>query len=152
MKQQKIIPKNLYNDIKVILETARERSYRIVNFLMAEAYWNIGRLIVEEEQKGKRRADYGTYLIKELAERLTKDFGKGFDERNLWYMIKFYGAFPIVNALRSDLAIQDAARPTSIGLQNYFRPELSWTHYRLLLKLEKEQFDMERKLMRGKNE
>jgi hypothetical protein len=46
---------------------------------LVEAYWNIGRLIVEEEQKGKRRAEYGSYLITELASRLSKDFGKGFD-------------------------------------------------------------------------
>ena len=139
---------------------------------MVEAYWNIGRVIVEEEQKGKKRADYGRFLIKELSERLTKDFGKGFDEKNLWYMVKFYNAFPIVNALRSDsdeFQIQETLRHTSkkkkstishapsdeskdpgipilhsvrgefIELKNFLRAELSWTHYRLLLKLEKEE-------------
>jgi len=184
MKQKKIIPKNLYGDIKTILENARQRSFRTVNFLMVEAYWNIGRLIVEEEQKGKRRADYGSFLIKELSEKLTNDFDRGFDERNLWHMVKFYNAFPIVNALRSEsknsissklhalsgessdpihhalsdksrakkkmnavrselqlpaTAIGEAARHTSVDLKSYLRPELSWTHYRLLLKLEKEE-------------
>jgi DUF1016 N-terminal domain len=67
---------------------------------MVEAYWNIGRLIVEEEQKGKRRADYSTYLITELSLRLSKDFGKGFDASNLRNMRIFYVTFPISDALR----------------------------------------------------
>ncbi len=179
MKQQKIIPKSLYNDIKIILEDARQRSYRAVNFLMVEAYWNIGRLIVEEEQKGKRRADYGSFLIEGLSKKLTKDFGKGFSENNLWYMRQFFISFPIlhavrgelknlgttklhamsgeftsaishalsdkfgkgkkVNAARSELTIRDAVSHKSIDLKKYLRLELSWTHYRLLLKLEKEE-------------
>ncbi|MHB8336756.1 MAG: PDDEXK nuclease domain-containing protein [Ignavibacteriaceae bacterium] len=181
MKQKKIIPKSLYSDIKTILENARERSYRTVNFLMVEAYWNIGRLIVEEEQKGKRRADYGSYLINELSEKLTKDFGKGFDVSNIRHMRQFFLSFSIqdavrlklkidensklhalrgesttskkairhsvrgesrtanTNTARSEIAIQDAVRRNSFDLQKYLRPELSWTHYRLLLKLEKQE-------------
>ena len=184
MKQKKIIPKSLYGDIKIILENARERSFRTVNFLMVEAYWNIGRLIVEEEQKGKKRAEYGSYLIKELSKQLTKDFGKGFSENNLWYMRQFFISFPILHAVRGELKnlgsaklhamsgeftsaishalsdksdksknvnamsselplskaiIRDAVRHLSIELRNYLRTELSWTHYRLLLKLEKEE-------------
>ena len=169
MKQNKIVSKNLYSDIKIILEKARERSYRTVNFLMVEAYWNIGRLIVEEEFNGKKRADYGSFLIKELSKKLTKDFGKGFSENNLWYMRQFYISFPIVHAVRgessasirhsmrdksrakenvnavsselhfSETAIGKAVRHTSVDLKSYLRPELSWTHYRILLKLEKEE-------------
>ncbi len=181
MKQKKIVSKNFYSDIKIILEKARERSYRTVNFLMVEAYWNIGRLIVDEEQKGKRRADYGSYLINELSEKLTKDFGKGFDVSNIRHMRQFFLSFliqdavrlklkidensklhalhgesttskkairhsvrdessiPNVNAVRSELAIQGASNLKSIELRRILRPELSWTHYRLLLKLEKEE-------------
>ncbi|MEK6645477.1 MAG: PDDEXK nuclease domain-containing protein [Candidatus Firestonebacteria bacterium] len=84
---------------------------------MVIAYWNIGRLIVEEEQKGKKRAEYGAYLIDDLSKRLTVEFGKGFDERNLFFMKQFFLVFPKVNALRS---------------------ELSWTHYRLLSRVEKD--------------
>ena len=147
MKQQKIIPKSLYNDIKIILEGARQRSYRAVNFLMVEAYWNIGKLIVEEEQKGKSRADYGTFLIKELSERLTKDFGSGFDASNIRHMRQFYLYFPIQDAVRlesssSSLGNQDASslnsNNTSIKL-SFLRTELSWTHYRLLLRVNKEE-------------
>jgi len=83
---------------------------------MVQAYWNVGRLIVEEEQAGKERAEYGQELVKQLAEKLT-DYGNNFSERNLWYMKQFYQQWPKVNALRS---------------------ELSWTHYRMLLKVDNE--------------
>lgn len=101
--------------IRAILEKARSKAFKAVNVAMVQAYWSIGRIIVEEEQKGKAKAGYGEYLLTNLAERLTKDFGKGFDESNLRYMRKFYIVFPIRDALRH---------------------ELSWTHYRLLLKVE----------------
>jgi len=107
-----------YLKIKSILEEARHNVYRHVNFVMVKAYWDIGRVIVEEEQQGKKKADYGTNLISELSARLSKDFGKGFDERNLFYMRQFYLTFPKLNALRS---------------------ELSWTHYRFLMRVENEQ-------------
>jgi len=68
---------NLYLSVKNILQSARDNTYRQVNFIMVEAYWNIGKQIVEEEQNGKDRAEYGSQLIKELSLRLTKDFGKG---------------------------------------------------------------------------
>lgn len=107
-----------YKSIAEILEEARATAYRAVNAAMVQAYWNIGRIIVEEEQKGKKRANYGDYLIVELAHRLARDYGKGFSEGNLRYMRMFYLTFPIRHALRD---------------------ELSWTHYRLLLKVEKEE-------------
>jgi len=80
------------------------------------SYWEIGRIIVNEEQKGKSRAAYGKKIISSLAQKLSAEFGKGFDERNLWFIRSFYLAYPKMNALRS---------------------ELSWTHYRLLLRVEK---------------
>ncbi len=107
-----------YLKIRSILEEARQNVYRHVNVVMVKAYWNIGRLIVDEEQRGKKRANYGDYLLKNLSVRLTRDFGKGFNERNLFYMRQFYLFFPKLNALRS---------------------ELSWTHYRLLLRVENEE-------------
>ena len=107
----------VYSGIKQILEEARSTAYRAVNFAMVQAYWNIGRVIVEEEQKGKTKADYGQALIQELAKRLTQEYGKGFTQTNLWYMRQFFMIFPILHALRG---------------------ELTWTHYRLLLKVENE--------------
>lgn len=78
-----------YQTIKEVLEQARARSYRAVNFAMVQAYWNIGKIIVEEEQKGKTKADYGKQLIAELAKRLKADFGKGFDQSNLCICARF---------------------------------------------------------------
>lgn len=106
---------NTYENIKGIIEKARSTAYRAVNFIMVAAYWNIGKIIVEEEQKGKARADYGAYLVKELSARLTRDYGAGFDESNVRHMRQFFLSFPIQDALRL---------------------ELSWTHYRTLLRVE----------------
>jgi predicted nuclease of restriction endonuclease-like (RecB) superfamily len=124
------IRKAIYEEIRNIIEQARSQSSRAVNFAMVQAYWNIGRVIVEEEQKGRARAEYGKYLIKELSERLTEDFGKGYDPSNLRYMRLFYLSFPICDAVRHKS--QDEKHITLA-----LRPELSWTHYRLLLKVEK---------------
>lgn len=107
----------LYQNIAEILQTARKKSYRAINYAMIEAYWSIGQQIVEEEQQGKHRAEYGTKLLTYLSKKLQADFGKGFDQSNLRNMRMFYKAFPIRDALRN---------------------ELTWTHYRLLLKVSTE--------------
>ena len=107
----------LYQRILEIIDNARDKVYRTANSEMVQTYWNIGREIVEEEQKGKERATYGDALLQELSEKLTKQCGKNFSNRNLRYMRQFYRIFPKWNAVRS---------------------ELSWTHYRLLLRIEKE--------------
>ncbi|MCR6638991.1 MAG: PDDEXK nuclease domain-containing protein [Sporocytophaga sp.] len=109
---------DLFQSIKEIITLSRQKIYRMANSALLESYWSIGKLIVEDEQKGKQRADYGKNVLKKLAKQLTSEFGKGFDERNLNNMRAFYSAFPIWNALRT---------------------ELSWTHYRLLSRLETEQ-------------
>jgi predicted nuclease of restriction endonuclease-like (RecB) superfamily len=108
--------KEFYDGIKEILSTARNKVYQTANFAMVEAYWQIGKSIIEE-QGGDERAEYGAKLLEELAESLTKDFGKSFNVRNLQMMRQFYITFPNANALRS---------------------ELSWTHYRLLMRVENE--------------
>lgn len=137
---------SLYREIRSVLERARASAYRAVNTAMVHAYWNIGRLIVEHEQGGKRRAAYGEAVLEALSSQLTAEFGRGFDVRNLRYMRQFYLAFPIRNAVRSestsrpnrnalrgDSANRHAAPDESPGL----RADLSWTHYRLLLGVEK---------------
>lgn len=108
---------SFYGRVREILESARSNAYRAVNFVMVQAYWEIGRTIVEEEQKGDSRADYGIGLLISLSNRLTVDYGKGFDESNLRNMRIFYMRFPKRDALRH---------------------ELSWTHYRILMRVEKE--------------
>ena len=103
-----------YDEIKNILITARNKVYQTANFAMVEAYWNIGKSIIEE-QGGNEKAEYGTGLLKELSKQMTQDFGKGFTVANLKNMRQFYLTFPNGYALRS---------------------ELSWTHYRLLMCVE----------------
>ena len=109
---------SIYSRVREILETARSSAYRAVNFAMVQAYWHIGREIVEGEQLGKQRAEYGAAIVEELSKRLTAEYGQGFNKTNLWYMKQFYLAFKNLHALRG---------------------ELTWTHYRLLLKVEKEE-------------
>jgi predicted nuclease of restriction endonuclease-like (RecB) superfamily len=94
----------LYREIRAVLESARAGAYRAVNTTMVQAYWNVGRLIVEHEQGGARRAAYGEAVLEDLSRRLTVEFGRGFDGRNLRYMRQFYVAFPIRHALRDESA------------------------------------------------
>ncbi len=72
--------KRLYADIYSVLTTARNKVYSAVNFTMVQSYWQIRKLITDEELGGKQRADYGKFLMKELSQRMTHDFGKGFYE------------------------------------------------------------------------
>ena len=113
----------LYDSIAEVLRAARSNAYRAVNFVMVEADWDIGRMIVEEEQHGKERAEYGAALIKNLSIRLTEEFGKGFTERNLWQIRQFYLVFPPEGPQRQKLHTLCA--------------QLTWSHYRLLMRVEK---------------
>ena len=97
------------------LNTARSRALDAVNNEMVKCYWHVGRIIVEEEQYGKERADYGVYLMKGLSKRLIVEFGKGYRKSNLYDMRNLYLLYPKFHALPG---------------------KLTWTHYRLLLRLE----------------
>ena len=97
---------SLYAEIRVVLEKARSSAYRAINLAMVQAYWQIGYLIVEHEQEGKERAEYGKALLKELSGRLSSEFGKGFDVTNLRKMRQFYLLF----------SKRDAVRPNSIEI------------------------------------
>ena len=100
----KLVDLSGLEDVKSILQLARDNTYKSVNFIMVEAYWNIGKKIVQEEQNGNDRAEYGTYLIKELSAKLTTEFGKGFSVQSLWNMRQFYNAFPILSTLWRELS------------------------------------------------
>jgi predicted nuclease of restriction endonuclease-like (RecB) superfamily len=106
----------VYQQVRNILHSARARAWQAVNHAMVTAYWEVGRAIVEEEQRGTSRAGYGRHLIEALSRHLSTEFGKGFDRSNLWNMRAFYLAYPILDALRR---------------------ELTWTHYRLLLRVDR---------------
>lgn len=112
------IEKSFIADIKKILSQARQRAFAVANSTMLIAYWKVGKRIIDEEQKGKQRAQYGSFLIKELSLRLTEELGKGFDERELRRMRQFYLYFENWGSVR---------------------PELTWTHYRYLLRIEEPQ-------------
>ena len=113
---ENILPlQNIYSEIRETLLASRNRAYSAVNFSMVQAYWNIGRIIVEHEQNGSLRAEYGKGVLLDVSERLQQEFGEGFSVRNLQQMKKFYTMFPIANALRS---------------------QLNWTQYRLLIQIE----------------
>jgi virulence-associated protein VagC len=105
----------LLGSLGELIRQARQKALRAVDTLQVQTCWQIGRHIIEFEQEGAERAAYGKRLLPTLAKLLTEEFGKGFDERNLRHMRDFYRTFPIWNAVRT---------------------ELSWTHYRTLLRVE----------------
>lgn len=104
----------IYKAVRGYVVSAQKQVTAAVNSAMVIAYWNIGKQIYDACGENERAA-YGKQLLKYLAEKLTKEFGKGFDESNLRNMCRFYSTFQIRDALR---------------------PELSWTHYRSLMRLE----------------
>lgn len=103
------------NDIRGIINSAKQNAVRSVDFCRVQMYWHMGKRIFEEEQQGKDRADYGTYLIKNLAKQLEPEYGSGFSVRQLAFCRQFYRIYPIANALRS---------------------QLNWTQYRMLIQID----------------
>ena len=105
---------SLIGEIKQIINDARAHAVRSVDFCRVQMYWAIGQRIVEKEQQGKERADYGTYLIKRLAQEIEPEYGSGFGERQLKFCRQFYKTYPNGNALRS---------------------QLNWSQYRMLIQI-----------------
>ncbi len=109
MKKKEIVMDNtssvetLYQDARLIIERARNNAVRSVDFSRVQMYWQLGKRIFEEEQQGKERADYGTYLIKNLAKQLLPEYGSGFGQRQLERARAFYRLYPIASTLRSQL-------------------------------------------------
>jgi DUF1016 N-terminal domain len=89
-----MLEKNYIHDIKQILQDARQNAYHAINTVMVEAYWHIGKRIVEQEQHGNQYAAYGENLLKDLSVSLTAGFGKGFSVTNLYNMRQFYLTYP----------------------------------------------------------
>jgi len=108
---------SFFTEIKTILAQSRQKSYQAINSAMVDAYWLMGKRIVEQEQQGKNRAEYGEHILVELSKALTTEFGKGFSYANLRNFRQFYLTFPdkeICYALRS---------------------KLTWTHIRLIMRV-----------------
>lgn len=117
MENEIKIYQSVITDIKDIIASGRKVAYNAANKAMVLTYWNVGKRIVEQEQNGKERAEYGKALIEVLSEELTKEYGKSFSKRNLQYFRKFYLAFPdekIVNTCVHNL---------------------NWSHFRSLLRV-----------------
>lgn len=110
-----LINTTLISQIKAVIFASQERAIRAVDHERTMMYWHIGKYIFEEEQQGKDRAEYGKYLLKYLSQQLEPEFGSGFGLRQLEIIRQFYRAFPIANALRS---------------------QLNWTQYRLLSRID----------------
>ncbi len=104
-------------EIRAIIEQARTRAVRSVDFCRVQMYWQIGKRILEEEQQGKERADYGSYLIKNLAKSLEPEYGSGFSVRQLERARQFFRIYPIASALRT---------------------QLQWSHYKQLISISDE--------------
>lgn len=141
-------PEAFYQRIRDILDSAQANVARTVNTTQVIANWLIGREIVEAEQQGKQRADYGESLLKNLAKQLKQDFGSGYSYSNLKYIRQFYLSFPkLIKAPVIGHALSDQSLKTLTirGLSNMdpdwqpgqLHPNLSWTHYRMLMKVER---------------
>ena len=157
----------VFGRIVDILEDARSHVARTVNSAMVVANWLIGREIVEEEQKGQKRADYGKAVIEDLSRRLTRRYGKGYSTVSLWNMRKFYQTYidrsatilsPLGRESRPqetlspmgrdwgrsgnlhapDRELAPKPRPTGVESATGFHPDLSWSHYRALMRVENE--------------
>ena len=111
---------NYINEVKEILKSARQKAYNTINSVMVEAYWKIGRRIVEEEQNGKERAEYGKEILKNLSKELTEEFGKGFGERNIRNIRQFYVLFSDYEKWKSLIS------------------KLTWTHIQKVLRVSDE--------------
>jgi hypothetical protein len=106
---------SLIQDLRQIIETARANAVRSVDFCRVQMYWHLGQRIFEEEQQGKNRADYGTYLTRNLAKLLEPEYGSGFGVRQLEQARQFYRTYPNANTLRS---------------------QLNWSQYRKLIQID----------------
>jgi len=152
-KQQPATPDTpLLDRVVAILERARANVVRSVNSQMVIAYWLVGREIVEEQQDGEVRAEYGKRVIEDLSRRLTERYGKGFSVANLWLFRQFYQTFlarkPILDTACREF--ENRQIPDTMGresekdtqhvknLEQGFHPDLGWSHYRALMRVENE--------------
>lgn len=117
MANELTIYQSVIDDVKGIISTGMENAYNATSRAMVLTYWNVGRRIVEQEQNGNQRAEYGTAMMDALAAELTKEYGKSYSKRNLQYFRKFYQYFPDIEIVNSCVH------------------NLTWTHFRSLLRV-----------------
>lgn len=121
MKNKYLSRNSLFERVSLIIESARGIINRTVNYEMVRAYWLIGKEIINEEQKGQSRAEYGKKIIEKLSNRLSEKYGTGWSSSHLWHLRQFYMLYK--NMLPENLHTLCA--------------ELSWSHYRVLMRIEK---------------
>jgi len=105
-------------EVKSIIENSRAQAIRSIDHFRVKMYWDLGRKIIEEEQNGKQKSEYGTFLIKKLSECLTSQYGSGFSKRQLEICRKFYQVYPIAQTLSA---------------------QLTWSHYTICIGIENQQ-------------
>jgi len=110
--------KEFVQEIKQLLNQAREKAYKATNAAMVEAYWAVGKRIIEEEQHGSERAQYGAEIIKTLSIELSTVFGRGFSETNIRNFRLFYLTFPAISQIQQTLSAK-----------------LTWSHFQLLMRI-----------------
>ncbi len=125
-------------DVKKIIQQAKSKAYTAVNSAMVQAYWLTGRRIVEEEQGGEKRAEYGKYVIATLSRELTAEFGRGFSVRSLREFRQFYTTFPeflesleLDVSIRRTLSAESQAHPESVASWSF----LSWSHIKKIMRI-----------------
>lgn len=128
-KENKI---SFIEEIKKLLQSAKERAVVAINIAMVYTYYEIGRRIVSEEQNGKSRAEYGKEILQKLSSELTKEFGRGYSIRNLWLIRRFYLVYSNVKIPQSLIAQSHNYHKTTDG-KVFF---LSWLHYVILTRID----------------
>ena len=140
MKIQKSADGNLYSKVVALLHQARNEVVRSVNRTMIYTYYEIGRMIVEDEQQGQNRAEYGKQVLKELSERLTAEFGKGFSQRNIEQMRQFYFNYSIPQTLSAELETSLKESKTLSRDFHILDFQLSWSHYLFLMRIDNSKY------------
>src|SRR5690554_197648 len=129
--------KNLKGEIGQLLKEGRNQAGRSVNTILLHTYWHIGKHIVEFEQKGKEKSQYGDELLEKLSKDLTMEFGRGFSRSNLFQIRKFYITFPIIQTASGQLEEEQVEDKKFKKIQT-LSEQLSWSHYVELLKIDNE--------------
>ncbi len=122
-----VFSKNIFADARNIIETAKHSAFRAIDSILVQRNWLLGKRIHIEEMNGKGRADYGKEIIKKLSKELSEIYGKGFDRINLYYFLRFYRAFHDNYDKNGEIVY---------AVSKQFLPNLSWTHFRILLQEE----------------
>ncbi len=134
MKEKRLSQESLFIRISQIIEISRSRIAKTINTQMVSAYWLIGKEIVSEEQKGKARAEYGKRIIEKLSKQLIEKYGAGWSPSHLWHVRQFYLLY---NKYRVPTILHTSGADLENKILHTLRAELSWSHYRILMRIDK---------------